>query len=147
MVGSRCSPSSGRLLQALAAVDMPQLIRIRTTCPSWTRKSVDLRQRVVLKSGRFGPFIACSKYPDECTFTRSLKKDKVPTAVGRDLQGVRSPMVIKTGASGVLACTTYPKCKHTRPVPLGSSARSARGDLASAARARAYFFGACATRV
>src|SRR2546421_5947746 len=31
-----------------------------------------------------------------------------------------APMVIKTGRYGeFLACTKFPACKHTRPVPLG----------------------------
>ena len=43
-----------------------------------------------------------------------------------------SPMVIKTGRFGeFLACTTYPKCKHTRPVPLGIKCpKCIVGDLA-----------------
>jgi DNA topoisomerase-1 len=41
-------------------------------------------------------------------------------------------MVIKTGRFGeFLACTTYPKCKHTRPVPLGIKCpKCTVGDLA-----------------
>ena len=43
-----------------------------------------------------------------------------------------SPMVIKTGRFGeFLACTRYPKCKHTRPVPLGIKCpKCGIGDLA-----------------
>src|SRR2546427_9599800 len=32
---------------------------------------------LVVKSGRFGPFIACARYP-ECRFTKPLRRDKVP---------------------------------------------------------------------
>jgi len=43
-----------------------------------------------------------------------------------------APMVIKTGRYGeFLACTRYPKCKHTRPVPLGVKCpKCGVGDLA-----------------
>jgi DNA topoisomerase-1 len=75
---------------------------------------------LTVKSGRFGPFIACTKYP-ECKFTRPIKKDRPPDRpTDEKCADCGSPMVIKTGRYGeFLACTTYPDCKHTRPVPLG----------------------------
>ncbi len=75
---------------------------------------------LTVKSGRFGPFIACTTYP-ECKFTRPIKKDRPPDRpTDEKCDECGSPMVIKTGRYGeFLACTTYPDCKHTRPVPLG----------------------------
>jgi DNA topoisomerase-1 len=74
----------------------------------------------MLRSGRFGPFIACTKYPDDCRYTKPLKKDKVPDKPTDEVCHLcGSPMVIKTGRFGeFLACTTYPKCKGTRSIPL-----------------------------
>jgi DNA topoisomerase-1 len=119
---------------ALAAVDMPQLIRDTHDLSKLDQEKCPLcASGVVLKSGRFGPFIACTKYPDECTFTRSLKKDKIPDRPSDEIcKECGAPMVIKTGRFGeFLACTKYPACKHTRPVPLGIKCpKCTVGDLA-----------------
>jgi DNA topoisomerase-1 len=119
---------------ALAAVDMPQLIRDTHDLSKLDEERCPLcASHVILKSGRFGPFIACVNYPDPCTFTRSLKKDRVPDRPSDEIcKECGSPMVIKTGRFGeFLACTTYPKCKHTRPVPLGIKCpKCTVGDLA-----------------
>ena len=85
-----------------------------------------------MKSGRFGPFIACARYP-ECRFTRPLRRDKVPDKPTNEIcQECGAPMVIKTGRYGeFLACTRFPACKHTRPVPLGVKCpKCGVGDLA-----------------
>jgi DNA topoisomerase-1 len=87
-----------------------------------------------VRSGRFGPFIACIRYAaKECDYSRSLRKDKIPDRPSDEIcKECGSPMVIKTGRFGeFLACTTYPKCKHTRPVPLGIKCpKCGEGDLA-----------------
>jgi DNA topoisomerase-1 len=123
----------GPFSKALAAVDVQQLIHDvhdlselhKERCPTCGRE-------VVVKSGRFGPFIACATYP-ECRFTRPLNRHKVPDRPTDEIcKECGSPMVIKTGRYGeFLACTRYPKCKHTRPVPLGVKCpKCAIGDLA-----------------
>ena len=113
---------------------MPQLIRDTHDLSKLDEERCPLcASHVILKSGRFGPFIACVNYPDPCTFTRSLKKDRVPDRPSDEIcKECGSPMVIKTGRFGeFLACTTYPKCKHTRPVPLGIKCpKCTVGDLA-----------------
>src|SRR5439155_1472692 len=100
--------------------------------------------KLVVRSGRVGPFIACAKYP-ECRFTRPLKKDRVPDRpTGEVCQECGAPMVIKTGRYGeFLACTRYPECKHTRPVPLGVKCpKCGSGDLAERrSRKGRNFFG------
>ncbi len=73
------------------------------------------------RRGRFGPFIACSGYP-ECRYTRDLaggeRAEDEPTdetcpACGR-------PMVVKHGRYGrFIACSGYPECRTTKPVTLG----------------------------
>jgi len=51
--------------------------------------------------------------------------------------------VIKTGRFGeFLACTSYPKCKHTRPIPLGIKCpKCGTGELAErrSKRGRSFF--------
>jgi len=54
-------------------------------------------------------------------------------------------MVIKTGRFGeFLACTRYPECKHTRPIPLGVKCpRCGDGDLAERRTKRGRSFFGC----
>ena len=71
------------------------------------------------KVGKFGPFIACSGYPD-CTNTRELEKQEPPESeTGEEeiepCENCGKPMVVKRGRFGqFLACTGYPECKTTR---------------------------------
>jgi DNA topoisomerase-1 len=87
-----------------------------------------------VKSGRFGPYIACVQYATKvCDYSRSVRKDKIPDRPSDVIcKECGSPMVIKTGRFGeFLACTTYPKCKYTQPVPLGVKCPKCEvGDLA-----------------
>jgi DNA topoisomerase I len=73
---------------------------------------------MVIKVGRFGPFVACSAYPD-CTNTRELDKHEAGDAdeAGEEelCENCGRPMVVKRGRFGqFLACTGYPECKTTR---------------------------------
>ncbi len=75
-------------------------------------------ETLVKRVGRFGEFVACSKYP-KCKFTRNIKenikKDDVKTDILCDKCG--KEMVIKDGKRGkFLACSGYPECKNTRPL-------------------------------
>ena len=70
------------------------------------------------KVGKFGPFIACSAYPD-CTNTRELEAPDPESQTGEDeiepCENCGKPMVAKRGRFGqFLACTGYPECKTTR---------------------------------
>jgi DNA topoisomerase-1 len=75
---------------------------------------------MVIKVGKFGPFVACSGYPD-CTNTRELEKSE-PGADADETQdetceNCGKPMVVKRGRFGqFLACTGYPECKTTRKI-------------------------------
>ncbi len=98
-----------------------------------------------VRSGRFGPFIACTKYPD-CRYTKPLKRDKVPDKPTDEIcQECGSPMVIKAGRYGeFLACTQYPKCKHTRPVPMGIKCPTCKeGELVERRTRRGKSFYGC----
>jgi DNA topoisomerase-1 len=100
-----------------------------------------------VKSGRFGPYIACVRYASkECDYSRSIKKDKVPDRPSDEIcKECGAPMVIKTGRFGeFLACTTYPKCKYTQPVPLGIKCPKCDvGDLAERRTKRGRTFYGC----
>src|SRR3954468_16668007 len=68
--------------------------------------------------GKFGPFIACSGYPD-CTNTRELEEQQPESESGEEeieaCETCGKPMALKRGRFGqFLACTGYPECKTTR---------------------------------
>jgi DNA topoisomerase-1 len=68
------------------------------------------------KVGRFGPFLACSAYP-ECKNTRELEGSEAEDQpAGPEVcENCGRPMVVKRGRFGqFLACTGYPECKTTR---------------------------------
>jgi DNA topoisomerase-1 len=102
---------------------------------------------MVVKFGRFGKFLACSGYP-ECKNTRELSSStennitgaQNPSSAGSSENDENSgnmhraeepavlcekcgkPMVLKSGRFGkFLACSGYPECKNTKPVPLKSN--------------------------
>jgi DNA topoisomerase-1 len=71
---------------------------------------------MIVKRGRFGPFLACSRYPD-CTGSRPLLK-KVGVACPKD----KGDIVEKRTKKGrtFYSCANYPNCDFTswsRPLP------------------------------
>jgi DNA topoisomerase-1 len=73
---------------------------------------------LVIKWGRNGRFISCSKFP-ECKFTKPLEEEK-ELVTEEKCEKCGSPMVVKNGRYGrFLACSAYPKCKTTKPYDLG----------------------------
>jgi DNA topoisomerase-1 len=101
---------------------------------------------IELKTGRFGPYLACVKYKDTCDYVKSLKKARAPDRpTDQKCHLCGSPMVIKTGRFGeFLACTTYPACKGTRAIPLGIKCpKCIEGDLAERRTKRGKSFWGC----
>ncbi|MFI5206908.1 MAG: type I DNA topoisomerase [Gemmatimonadales bacterium] len=100
---------------------------------------------LMVKAGRFGPYIACTKTNNpECKYTKSLRKPRAPDRPTDEVcEKCGKPMVIKTGRFGeFMACTGYPKCKNTRPVPLGVKCpKCGIGDLAEkrSKKGRSFF--------
>ena len=89
---------------------------------------------MVIKVGKFGPFVACSAYP-ECTNTRELEESEPESETGEDeIEGCENcgkPMVVKRGRFGqFLACTGYPECRTTRKLITTSQGglRAAKAD-------------------
>ena len=82
---------------------------------------------MVIKTGRFGRFLACTNFP-ECRNTSPL----APDGKSAETQGQASPaeeptdqicdkcskpMVIRSGRYGrFIACTDYPTCKSSKPI-------------------------------
>ena len=81
---------------------------------------------MVIKSGRYGPFIACRGYP-ECKNTKPVEspeeraiRELISEDVDEYCEKCERPMAVKTGRNGrFLACTGYPECKNAKPLPVG----------------------------
>jgi DNA topoisomerase I len=139
----------GPFVKALDAVDMKALVAdahglnpeelAKERCPK-------CGSPIELRTGRFGPYLACLKYKDTCDYVKSLKKVKVPDRPSdQKCHLCGSPMVIKTGRFGeFLACTTYPNCKGTRSIPMGLKCpKCDTGDLTERRTKRGKSFWGC----
>ena len=79
---------------------------------------------MVIRWSRRGEFLSCSKYP-ECKNAKSFhRRDDGTIEVSRveesdeTCEKCNRPMVIRNGRYGkFLACSGYPECKNTRPLP------------------------------
>jgi DNA topoisomerase-1 len=73
--------------------------------------------KMVEKAGRFGIFLACSRYP-ECDNTKEIEVQDAPAEeLEETCENCGRPMAVKRGRFGpFLACTGYPECKTTRKI-------------------------------
>jgi len=94
---------------------------------------------MMLKQGRFGKFLACSKYP-ECKNTKRIGaegkgkgEDSKPESTGEDCEQCGAPLVYRKGRFGrFIACSNYPKCRFTKKVAAAKEAEgTAEGRLSS----------------
>ncbi len=83
-------------------------------------------QKMVIKWGRHGEFLACSGYP-ECRNTKEFTRNEEGAIVVQEApqtdevcDACGSPMVVRRGRYGeFLACSRYPECKATRSISTG----------------------------
>jgi DNA topoisomerase-1 len=91
---------------------------------------------MIVKTGRYGKFLACSAFPD-CKNIKSMPgtdRDKNGQADIQEIEELKekykaevcekcgSPMAIKVGKFGpFLACTAYPKCKNLKNISGGNN--------------------------
>ncbi|WP_345980108.1 type I DNA topoisomerase [Sulfurimonas sp. HSL3-2] len=74
---------------------------------------------LLLRSGRYGNFIACSGFP-KCKYTEQVEgeenEEKAPAETSDEkCEKCGSDMIVKSGRNGkFLACSAYPKCKNTK---------------------------------
>ena len=100
---------------------------------------------MVIKTGRFGRFMACTGYP-QCRTTRQLKEEGTEAVADVETDEVceqcGKPMVLKTGRYGkFIACSNYPTCKNTHPMKTGAACPTCGGDLVERGSRRGVFFG------
>jgi DNA topoisomerase-1 len=85
------------------------------------RECPECGEKLLLRKGRFGEFIACSGFP-KCRFTENVKKEgeeenPKPKPIESDevCEKCGSKMLIREGRNGkFLSCSAYPKCKNTK---------------------------------
>ena len=77
---------------------------------------------MIIKRGKFGPFLACSGYP-ECRNTRNINAPLQPettaeqTVMKCDKCG--ADMVLRSSKKARFwGCSNFPKCKNTKPLPM-----------------------------
>ena len=108
-----------------------------------------------IKWGRNGKFLACPGYKEDppCKNTQNFEKlpdgtikivAKQDITTDEKCEKCGSPMVIKTGRFGkFLACSAYPECKTTKPIPLGVKCPQDGGDLTQKRTKKGRTFYAC----
>ena len=85
------------------------------TCPKCGESEL------LLRSGRFGNFIACSGFP-KCKYTEQVDEEGNPAPKTENLSEEKcdkcgKDMLIKNGRNGqFLACSDYPDCKNTKSI-------------------------------
>ncbi|MCX6050935.1 MAG: type I DNA topoisomerase [Campylobacterales bacterium] len=84
---------------------------------------------LLLRSGRFGNFVACSGFP-KCKYTEQVDEDgnkveaKVETS-DEKCDKCGKDMIVKSGRNGkFLACSGYPECKNTKSMQVQESKTS-----------------------
>jgi DNA topoisomerase I len=108
-----------------------------------------------IKWGRNGKFLACPAYKEKppCKNTQNFEKladgtikivAKQDITTDEKCDKCSAPMVIKSGRFGkFLACSAYPECKTTKPIPLGVKCPQDGGDLAQKRTKKGRTFYAC----
>ncbi|WP_447977672.1 type I DNA topoisomerase [Candidatus Nitrospira bockiana] len=108
-----------------------------------------------IKWGRNGKFLACPGYKEDppCKNTQNFERlpdgtvkivAKQEITTDEKCEKCGSPMVIKTGRFGkFLACSAYPECKTTKPIPLGVKCPQDGGDLTQKRTKKGRTFYAC----
>lgn len=85
------------------------------------RKCPKCGEELLLRSGRYGNFIACSGFP-KCKYTEQIDEEGNAVEVKEELSGEKcekcgKDMVVKNGRNGqFLACSGYPDCKNTKSI-------------------------------
>jgi len=94
-------------------------------------------RKMILKSGRFGKFLACPGYP-ECKNTKPLPEDEIKQPCPK----CGSKLVkrfAKQGGKSFYGCSNFPTCDFTASgLPTGETCPECGGYMISAGRGRKY---------
>ncbi len=125
-------------------------IRIREEEPVEDQNCPQCEKPLRVKHGRYGPFLACTGYP-ECRFTRPL--DRPGEAPVEETGEQEQPcekcggkLIVKRARSGnrFWACSNYPRCKEAKPYRVGVSCdRCEEGEFVERAGRNGRLFYCC----
>jgi DNA topoisomerase-1 len=103
---------------------------------------------MIIKTGRYGKFLACSNYP-ECKNTKPLgEKTKEEIELTKEAcEKCGSPMIIKEGRFGkFLACSNYPECKNVKSIIKSTGVKCPKcnlGEIAERKTKKGRIFYSC----
>ena len=101
--------------------------------------------KMVIRSGRFGKFLACPNYPS-CKNTKPVPEDEVKQPCPKC--GAKLLKKISKKGKKFYGCSNYPKCDFASPgIPTGEKCSECGGYIISGIRGRNYCMnGDCPTR-
>ncbi len=107
-------------------------------------------KEMVMKTGRFGKFLACSAYP-ECKNTKKLNGEKSdrpePEVTDEVCEKCGEKMVKRVGKYGpFLSCSAYPKCKNIKSIEVKIDVKCPKckqGDMTERRSKRGKIFYSC----
>ncbi len=91
--------------------------RVRVKAPPAGGECPRCGAELVVRSGRFGEFVGCSRYP-ECDYIQGKEERQAAEEIGEACPECGKPLVRRTGRRGpFVGCSGYPKCRYIRPEP------------------------------
>ena len=118
-------------------------------CPKCKEKGIEAY--LVKRFGRNGEFLGCEKFsakePDKsCTYTEQINvKEEQPLPELKEeilCDKCEKPMVVKSGKYGhFLACSGFPGCKNTKPLPTGKKCPECGGNVVQKRYRGRIFYG------
>jgi DNA topoisomerase-1 len=105
---------------------------------------------LVIKYGRYGKFIACTKFP-ECRYTEKTEEEK---KIAEEIEGeicdkCGAPMVVKRGKYGIfLGCSSYPNCQNFKKIEKKAGVKCPKcqvGDIVERKSKKGRLFWGCSS--
>ncbi len=97
---------------------------------------------LVVREGRFGPFVGCSRYP-ECNYIKD-KRASQAVPIGEACPRCGKPLVQRQGRRGpFVGCTGYPRCRYIRDVSAEAPEEATVAAVPGVSPAAAEELGTC----
>jgi DNA topoisomerase-1 len=114
-----CTNTKDFLRDEKGEIRIMEVEKTEETCPKCSAE-------MVVKKGRYGKFLACTKYPD-CKTTRRIAEDQNGKIIAAEeektdevCEKCGSAMIVRHGRYGkFLGCSGYPKCRNIKPISIG----------------------------
>ncbi len=109
--------------------------------------------KMVVKRSKNGEFLSCSTFP-KCKNTKSFTRGEngkiqivVPKTIDEKCPQCGSPLTLRSGRFGeFIACSTYPKCKFSKPKTSGLACpECGKGEIVERRNKKGRLFYSCST--